>query len=97
MPFKKRLGRGSEDQSVSGVTTICLMQHRVDQAIDCGLWKGVKCYPTPFQWPCKVAVYWQELGHAVVHVDPEHSKHAQCVTCLVSMQAVEELGHFQLP
>uniref|UniRef100_A0A8C1LSJ3 Vav guanine nucleotide exchange factor 1 n=1 Tax=Cyprinus carpio TaxID=7962 RepID=A0A8C1LSJ3_CYPCA len=36
--------RGSENQSVSGVTTICLTQcntspsHRVDQVVDCGLW-----------------------------------------------------------
>ncbi len=35
---------GSENQSVSGVTTICLKQcntsslHRVDQVVDCGLW-----------------------------------------------------------
>ena len=35
--------------------------------------------------------------HAVVHVDPEHPKHAQWVTCLVSMQTMEELGQFQLP
>ncbi len=34
---------GSENQSVSGVTTICLTQcntspsHRVDQVVDCGL------------------------------------------------------------
>ena len=33
----------------------------------------------------------------VVHVDPEYPKHAQWLTCLVSMQAREELGHFQLP
>ncbi len=38
------LGGGSENQSVSGVTTICLTQcntspsHRVDQIVDCGLW-----------------------------------------------------------
>jgi hypothetical protein len=37
-------GHGSENQSVSGETTICLIQrdtspsHRVDQAVDCGLW-----------------------------------------------------------
>ncbi len=37
-------GLGSENPSVSGVTTICLMQcntspsHRVDQVVDCGLW-----------------------------------------------------------
>ncbi len=35
---------GSENQSVSGVITICLMQfntstsHIVDQVVDCGLW-----------------------------------------------------------
>ena len=45
--LKKRWGRGSENLSVSGVTTICLMQHntspshRVDQAVDCGLWNVV--------------------------------------------------------
>ncbi len=38
------IARGSENQSVSGVTTICLPQcnpspsHRVDQVVDCGLW-----------------------------------------------------------
>jgi hypothetical protein len=39
----------------------------------------------------------EELGHAVIHIDPEHPKHAQWVTCLVLMQVMEELGHFQLP
>ena len=45
--LKKRLGYGPENQSVSGVTTICPMQqntspsHRVDQAVDCGLWTFV--------------------------------------------------------
>jgi glycine/serine hydroxymethyltransferase len=40
--LRERSGRGSENQSVSGVT-ICLMQRdtspsdRVDQAVDCGL------------------------------------------------------------
>ena len=33
----------------------------------------------------------------MVHVNPDHPKHAQWVTCLVSMQAMEELGHVQLP
>ena len=63
-------------------------------------WSGwlwpVECGPTPLQWLC-VARYGRELDHAVIHVDPEHPKHAQWVTCLVSMQAVEELGHLQLP
>ena len=52
----------------------------------------MECCPTPFQWLCEVAGYWRELEHAVVHVDPEHPKHAQLVTCLVSTQAMEELG-----
>ena len=55
------------------------------------------CCPCRLQWLCKVAGYWRKLEHAVVHIDPEHPKHAQWVTCLVSMQAMEELGHFQLP
>ena len=37
------------------------------------------------------------LEHAAVHVDPEHPKHAQWLTCLVRMQTMEELGLFQLP
>ena len=53
----------------------------------------MECCPTPLQWLCEVAGYWRELEYALVHVDPEHPKHAQCVTCLVSMQAMEELGH----
>ncbi len=41
------LSGGFENQSVSGVTTICLTQcntspsHRVDQVVDCGLWNVV--------------------------------------------------------
>ncbi len=46
---------------------------------------------------CEVAGYWQELEHAVVYADPEHPKHAQWVTCPVSMLAMQELGCFQLP
>ena len=37
------------------------------------------------------------LELAVIHVGPEHHKYAQWVISLVSMQAMEELGHFQLP
>jgi hypothetical protein len=44
------------------------------------------------------AGYWRELEHAVDHIiNPEHPKNAQWVMCLVSMQDIEELGHFQLP
>ncbi len=45
---------------------------------------------------CEVAGYWQELEHAVVYADPEPPKHAQWVTCPVSMLAMQELGCFQL-
>jgi hypothetical protein len=57
----------------------------------------VECCSTPLKWLCEVAGYWQELEHTVVHIDPEHPKHAQWVTCLGSMQAMEGLGHFDLP
>ena len=50
-----------------------------------------------FQWLCKVSEYWRELENTVAHVNPEQHKYAQWVTFLVSMQAMEELGHFQLP
>ncbi len=46
-------------------------------------------------WSCYG--YCQELEHAVVYADPEHPKHAQWVTCPVSMLAMQELGSFQLP
>jgi hypothetical protein len=49
------------------------------------------------QWLCEVSGYWCELEHVVVRVDPEHPKHAQWMTCLVSMQAMKELGYLQLP
>ena len=67
----------------------CSATH-LDQAIDCGLWNVV---PLFFNGCCEVAGYWQELEHVVMQVDPEHPKHAQWVTCLVSMPAMEELGH----
>jgi hypothetical protein len=56
----------------------------------------VECCPTPLQWLYEVAGYWWELEHAVLHVSPEHPKRAQWLTRLMSMQAMEELGHFQL-
>ena len=53
--------------------------------------------PTALQCLCEVAVYWRKLEHAIAHFNLEHPEHAQWVTCLVSMQAMEELGHQQLP
>ncbi len=79
-------GGGSENQSVSGVTSICLTQcntspsHRVDQVVDCGLWDVGPL-----------------LFNGVVYADPEHLKHAQWVTCPVSILTMQELGCFQLP
>ena len=55
------------------------------------------CYLTNLQWLCEVAGFWWELEHAVLHINSEHPKHAQGVTWLVTMQTMEELGHFQLP
>ncbi len=60
------------------------------------LWP-VGCWSTPLQWLWEVAGYWQELEHAVVYADPEHPKHTQCVTCPVSMLAMQEPRCFQLP
>ncbi len=80
---------GSENQSVSGVTTICLTQcntsplHRVDQVVDCGLWNV-----GPLQWLCEVAGYWQEQEHAVVYANPEHPK-----KCSMGDMSGECAGH----
>ncbi len=80
---------GSENQSVSGVTTICLTQcntsplHRVDQVVDCGLWNV-----GPLQWLCEVAGYWQEQEHAVVYANPEHPK-----KCSMDDMSGECAGH----
>ena len=57
----------------------------------------MECCPPTLQWLCEVAGYWQQLEHAVVHIDTEHPEHAQWVTCQVSTQAMEELGNVQLP
>jgi hypothetical protein len=74
--FRKREGRGSENQSVSGVTTICLMQHdtsplhRVDQAIDCGLWNVV---PRIFNVCAKlldIGGKWSTLSHMSIQSIP---------------------------
>ncbi len=64
--------------------------HRVDQVVDCGL-----CNVGPLLFNGCVK-FWilQEQEHAVVYADPEHTKHAQWVTCTVSMLAMQELGFF---
>ena len=97
--LKKGRGVDPKTKSVSGVTTICLMQrytfpsHRVDQNVYCGLWNVVSLLFNGCAKLLDICGNWKTL----VHVRPEHPKLAQRVTCLVSVQAMEELGHFQLP
>ncbi len=55
----------------------------------------VEYWSTPLQWLCDVAGYWQELEHAVIYADQEHPKHAQRVTCPVSMLAMLDVFSFQ--
>jgi hypothetical protein len=55
-------GNQSENQSVSGMTTICLMQHSL---LRIELIRPVECCPTPLQWLCEGAGYWRELEHPV--------------------------------
>ncbi len=66
---------GSKNQSVSGVTTICLTQcntspsHRVDQV--CWLWP-VECWSTPLQWLCEVTGYQIKSNHFYCHITTAH-------------------------
>ena len=99
MPFKKTWKwHGSENQSVSGVTTIYLMQLCTSTRIELIRLLIVACgmLSHSSSMTARIAGYLRDLEHAVVHIDPEHPKHAQWMTCLVSMQALEEIGHFQL-
>jgi hypothetical protein len=79
------------------VTTICLTAHVLcielirQLIVACGMLSQSSSIAVRSCWILA------ELEHAVVHVNPEHPKHAQWVTCLVSTQVMEELGHFQLP
>ena len=59
----------------------------------CLLWPVEYCR-TSLQWLCEVAGYRRELEQSVIHVDPEHPKRAQRVTCLVSMQAMKNWDIF---
>ena len=80
---------GSENQSISGVFTICLTSplHRVDQVVDCCLWNVT------------VRSYWILAGSGtrcciriIYGSYPEHPKHAQWVACPASMLAMQELA-----
>jgi hypothetical protein len=96
--LKKGEEHGSENQSVSGVITICFMQsdtsplHRVDQAVECGLWNVV---PLLFNGCAKLLDIdgnWNTLSYTSIQSIPNILNG----WCVVSMQAAEELGHFQL-
>lgn len=88
----------SENQWVSGVTTIWLMQsktspsHRVHEVVNIGRWNvgGMSSSVC-------VAGYWQVLVHAITNPDPGHPKHHQWVACPVSMLVMQELGFFLFP
>ncbi len=67
---------GSENQSASGVTTICLTQcntspsHRVDQVVDCGLWN---VGPLLFNGCAKlldIGKYWNTLLYTPIQSIP---------------------------
>ena len=87
---------GAWIQSVSVCLIICLMQRDIFALSwsTCWLWP-VQCSPT-LQLFCEVTGYWQELERTIGHIDPEHHKHAQWVTCLVSMQAMGKTGTFSV-
>uniref|UniRef100_A0A4W5LS86 mitogen-activated protein kinase n=1 Tax=Hucho hucho TaxID=62062 RepID=A0A4W5LS86_9TELE len=69
-------GRGSENQSVSGVTTICLTQHntspshRVDQAVDCGLWNVVPLLFNGCEKLLDIGGNWNTLSYTLTQSIP---------------------------
>ncbi len=89
---------GSENQSVSGVTAICLMQcntssHRVDQVVDCGL---CNVGPLLFNGCVKllnIGRNWNTLSYTLMQSIPNMLNGS----CPVSMLAMQELGCFELP
>ncbi len=77
---------GSENQSVSGVTTIChLLRIEFDQVVDCGLWN---VGPLLFNGCAKFAGYWQEL-ETRCHI--RQSRASQ--TCSMGDMSGEYAGH----
>ena len=95
---ERRQERRSENQSVSGVTTICLMQHNtsllcieLNRLDNCGLWNVVSLLFNGCAKLLDIGGTWNMLSYTSI---PEHPKHAQWVTCLVSMQAMENWDIF---
>ena len=65
------------------------MTHLLLDQADFGLWNVVELFNG-----CAKLMNIGGNWNTLVHVDPKHPKPAQWATCLVSMQAMEELGHF---
>ena len=68
--------------------------HKVDQVVDCDLWNVVPLLLNGCVKLLDIGGNWNTLSYTLIQ---SITKHAQWATCLVSMQAMEELGHFQLP
>ncbi len=109
---------GSENQSVSGVTTILYWGGGGPKTSQYLVWPPfasrsathllrielirlliVACGMLVHSSSMAVRSCWilAGTGTRCVYADPEHPKHAQWVTCPVSMLAMQELGCFQLP
>jgi hypothetical protein len=65
--------------------------HKVDQAVDIGLWNVVPFFFNGCAKLLDIGRNWNTQSY----VDPEHPTPAQWVTCLVSMQAMEDPGNVQ--
>ncbi len=69
-------GWGSENQTVSGETTICLTQcntspsHRVDQVVDCGLWDVDPLLFTGCAKLLDIGRNWNMLSYAAIQSIP---------------------------
>ncbi len=94
-----RLNTHSENQSESGVTTICLTQcntspsHRVDQVVDCGLWNIGPLLFTGCAKLLEIGRNWNTLSYTPIQSIPNmlNGWHVRWVL------AMQELGCFQLP
>lgn len=63
--------------------------HQVDETVACGMLVQSSSMTVQSCW-----ILAETLLHAVVYADAEHPKHAELVTCPVSMLAMQELGRF---
>jgi hypothetical protein len=63
--------------------------HIVDQAVDCGLWNFVPLFFNSCAKLLDIGGNWNTLSY-LLSIPQSIPKHAKWVTCLVSMQAMEE-------